>query len=71
MANVGQATATFHEAERRLALIWEETRSVWRDAQCQLFQHDYWEPIEAQVMTTWREMRILTQEIADIQRHIP
>jgi hypothetical protein len=58
------------EAWQRLRQRWADTAAVWNDPVRWDFEKQYWQPLEAQVQATQREMERLAQVIAQAQRSV-
>jgi hypothetical protein len=66
--NVSTAMAQLHSALKDLRMLWQETKSDWKDPVQRDFEINHWEPLESQVMAALREMDRLSVTLYRIEQ---
>jgi|GEM_PF-854839 len=70
MSGLKDGIAKLDEANKRLHLHWNETKSLWTDSVQLTFEQTYWQPLEQQVRTTQRELEHLAEVIAKAYQQV-
>jgi septal ring factor EnvC (AmiA/AmiB activator) len=68
--SLGNIAAELAEAWQRLNQRWHETTQLWDDRVRWQFEKEFWQPLEAQVTATQRELERLAQGISKAHRSI-
>ena len=68
--SLSTTAADFEKAWRRLHQRWYETTQVWDDPVRWQFEKELWQPLEARVTATQKDMERLAHCIAQAQRSV-
>ena len=66
--NLSASWIELNDALKNMRILWEETKSGWKDAVSQEFDERYWTPLDNQVVATLRAMDRLAPILARAQR---
>lgn len=63
MSQIGETSSAISTHWRALQRQWEQTRPQWRDKIGDLFERDYWDPLEENLPRLLRALDVLDQVI--------
>jgi hypothetical protein len=66
--SVTSAAVDLSNCLKTLLLVWEETRSGWRDSVSSEFAEQHWAPLEAQTQATIKALERLAPVLTRLQR---
>lgn len=68
--SLASISSKLNEDWQRVQRRWHETTQVWDDSIRRQFEREFWQPLEAQISATQREMERLANEISQAHHSI-
>jgi hypothetical protein len=69
MGRIGETSSDLSTHWRTLQAQWEQTRAQWRDEIGELFEREYWQPLEENMPRLLRSIDSLDQVVEQGLRH--
>jgi len=60
LVNLSSSSMELHGALKELRILWDETKAAWNDPVRREFEQQFWEPFQAQILSTLRAVERLS-----------
>ena len=67
-ANLNAGYSSLNHSLKELRILWEETKSHWKDAVSESFEEHQWHPLEARMVAALRAMDRLAPVLCKMQQ---